>query len=113
MHGVAKVTELDKGRFPLEAGMTEELLDSGTVPSSSLMQRTESLILGLVFHLVQIGVPVDRLDGPEGSDLATPYAGDNETQRGKNADDPEQYFLHGRVIYSTNPVASFQDTMDL
>ena len=52
------------------------------------------IIGSLVFHLVQVMVPIDGTDGTKGSYLAAPYKSDSEANRDNDSQDPEENLLH-------------------
>ena len=56
----------------------------------------------LVFHLVQVLVPPDGMDGTDGGQFTAPDTGDGDHQRGKDADNPKQDFFHnGYSLFRT------------
>ena len=53
----------------------------------------------LVFHLVQVRVPVDGIEGGEGAEFTAPDAEDGEDECRQDAEDPEKDFFHGSWVY--------------
>ena len=115
------------GQFPVRVGDLGTLhLDGNALPDAAdhviqqrcvgvdvLGQQLIQVIGGLVFHLIQIGIPAHRGDGTEGLDLTAPDDGYGDAEGDQDQEDGAEEFLHGRVMGCSGAESGLSSGRDL